>query len=574
MEAKLKEKDWNRIGLTVYPYVVILLVIYLMIRYQILNHSVLLTSDALLHFKRFYETKMQIETGNFSYFQTNYAFSHSGRIFNAVYGPFLAYLGGLLLLIVHNWFNFQILIIFIVLLIAGIGMYHLALKAKVNKLVAILLALIYLQFGITVGILRFNFMAWGAALAPYAMMQVLYMIEDKIRPIHWLRLAIIMSLLAQVHLLSTVYIALTFVPFAIYGLINTPFKKQMMIDFLKALGVTLVLTANIWGAMLILFFHNKISLPNSFNLISHTVEYKRFINIHGFILMSVVLLLIFQLIYVLTHLRDSVTNTLITVVAMLILLIASRVMPWAQIQNLYPSLGSSLQFPYRLAVGAWPLILVGIGISATDLMKKNIESINLVIILGLVLTLCQNLSANYAINRARSLEFLDPHHVVIVQSYSKITKNRKQLQPLLRYSNSNKIFKLVNHTEPDYLPYTKHASTAIYQNKILNKTKYYHYDVKGSKLILTWHNKKAKKKTLPIVMYKQSRLILNGKVQTHFKQNTITQPIINARKGKNTAILQFITPIWFKVLLVVNILAWFALMIYGIRYKLIRRHNS
>ena len=116
----------------------------------------------------------------------------------------------MLLLLVRNWFNFQILVIFIVFLITGIGMYRLALKAKVNEVIAILLAVLYLQFGIVAGILRFNFMAWGAALAPYAMMQVLYMIEDKKRPIHWLSLALIMALIAQVHLLSTIFIACPF----------------------------------------------------------------------------------------------------------------------------------------------------------------------------------------------------------------------------------------------------------------------------------------------------------------------------------------------------------------------------
>ncbi|NRO51321.1 hypothetical protein IMAU30049_01930 [Lactobacillus helveticus] len=88
MGTNIKKIDWNKIGLAIYPYVVILLGIYLMIRFQILNHAVLLTSDALLHFQRFYDTSMQIKTGNFSYFQTNFAFSHSGRIFNAVYGHF------------------------------------------------------------------------------------------------------------------------------------------------------------------------------------------------------------------------------------------------------------------------------------------------------------------------------------------------------------------------------------------------------------------------------------------------------------------------------------------------------
>ncbi|RVU69872.1 MULTISPECIES: cell division protein [Lactobacillus] len=566
MNFNYKKVDWNRVGMAVYPYVVILIGIYLMIRYQILTHSVLLSSDALLHFQRFYETKMQIKTGNFSYFQTNFAFSHSGRIFNAVYAPFLAYLGGLMLLIVHNWFNFQILTIFIVLLIAGIRMYRLALKAKVDELVAILLALLYLQFGIPAGILRFNFMAWGAALAPYAMMQVLYMIEDRKKPIHWLSMALIMSLLAQVHLLSTVFIACTYVPFAIYGLVKTTEKKQMIIDFLKAIGTTLVLTANIWGAMLVLFVNNKIALPNQYNLIYHTVKYKPTTNIHGALLFTMVILLVFQLIYVLTHLRQNVTNTLITFVAMIILLISSKAFPWARLQALYPRLGSSLQFPYRLMVGAWPLLLLGIGISMTYLMK-NVKFVNVLVILSLVFAFGQNLSANYAVNRARSLEFLNPHHVVIIQSYSKITKHRKQLKHVLRYSNSGKLFKLINHLEPDYLPYTKHASNLTYQKQILDQRKHYHYAVDGSKLILTWHSKKTQKRTLPIVMYHQSRLTLNGKQMTKLKQNTITQPIIKAKKGKNVATLQFMTPTWFKILLVISIVGWMLLLFYGVYVK-------
>ncbi|WP_217270804.1 hypothetical protein, partial [Lactobacillus helveticus] len=47
-------------------------------------------------------------------------------------------------------------------------------------------------------------------------------------------------------------------------------------------------------------------------------------------------------------------------------LLASSLMPWAQIQAHFPSLKSSLQIPYRLAVGASPLILLGVGISMTN----------------------------------------------------------------------------------------------------------------------------------------------------------------------------------------------------------------
>lgn len=167
----------------------------------------------------------------------------------------------------------------------------------------------------------------------------------------------------------------------------------MIIDFFKAVGTTLVLTANIWGALLVLFWNNKISMPNRYNLYYHVIKYKKFTNIHGFLLFSLILLLVFQLIYVLTHLRESVVNTLTTFVGLFILLISSYLMPWAKIQAVFPKLISSLQFPYRLTVGAWPLLLLGIGISMTNLMKKNIKLVNILVIMGLVLAFAQNFAA-------------------------------------------------------------------------------------------------------------------------------------------------------------------------------------
>ena len=53
----------------------------------------------------------------------------------------------------------------------------------------------------------------------------------------------------------------------------------------------------------------------------------------------------------------------------------------------------------------------------TNLMKKNIKLVNMLVIMGLVLAFAQNFAANYTTNRTRALEFLDPHHVVIIQTY-------------------------------------------------------------------------------------------------------------------------------------------------------------
>ncbi len=49
----------------------------------------ILGSDVVFHFNRFYETSQQIKEGNFQYFLSIYGFQQSARIVNALYGPFL-----------------------------------------------------------------------------------------------------------------------------------------------------------------------------------------------------------------------------------------------------------------------------------------------------------------------------------------------------------------------------------------------------------------------------------------------------------------------------------------------------
>lgn len=277
-----------------WPYVTILCLITLMLSYQISNHATLITSDAWIHFYRFYDTSIQIKSGNFSYFQSNFSFYHSGRIFNAMYGPFFAYLNGLLLLICKSWFIYQIIIDYLVLLIDGIGMYLLCRKVDINEIFSILLAGIYLQIGIAISILRFNWMAWGAALAPFVIMHAVNMLDSKKSPIHWIGLALIMSILAQIHMLSTLILAVTLIPFFGYAFFTTSEKKKLILALLKAILLTLLLTANIWGAFLLLYFNNNIALPNVFNLQHYSLHLSKFASLHAHVSYTIFALIILR----------------------------------------------------------------------------------------------------------------------------------------------------------------------------------------------------------------------------------------------------------------------------------------
>lgn len=83
-----------------WPYMaVVLFAVYLAYR-QMRTGNIIIGSDTIFHFNRFYETEEQIRNGNLSWFMTLYGFNQSGRVINALYGPASAYLNGLLLLAV------------------------------------------------------------------------------------------------------------------------------------------------------------------------------------------------------------------------------------------------------------------------------------------------------------------------------------------------------------------------------------------------------------------------------------------------------------------------------------------
>lgn len=214
-------------------------------------------ADTIFHLGRFYDTSQQIKTHNFSYFQTNYGMGANGRIVNALYGPFFAYFLGGLLLFCKSWVQFQFLLVYILFLIGGVGIYRLSLKVRVSRGVALLVTALFLVTGyIGYWPRSSSFQAWGAALMPYILMQGLDLLNDDKKHFRWISLGLTVAIMAQVHMLGTFLAILALIPFFIGGLIKTPDKKKMLIDLAKAVVLCLLLTANLWGAYLVLYTNN------------------------------------------------------------------------------------------------------------------------------------------------------------------------------------------------------------------------------------------------------------------------------------------------------------------------------
>ena len=283
---------------------------------QLFNHVTLTGSDTIFHFSRFYDTAQQIKNHNFSYFQMNYGMGETGRIVNAIYGPFFAYLMGSLLLSAGSWFNYQIILVYLIFIVAGFGMYILARKVKLSRTVALIVSTLFLLCGyISYWIPSNSFNAWGAALMPYVLIQGINLFNDDRKHFNWISLAITMAIVAQVHLLSTLQAILALIPLFVYGLVTTKNKKRMWVDTLKAVVLCLILTANVWGAFLVLYPKNTMSAPLDFSPALTVLHLKS----NGTITMwteiqeAVLLLFGLQTVYVAFNYRVSKLNTFLTI---------------------------------------------------------------------------------------------------------------------------------------------------------------------------------------------------------------------------------------------------------------------
>jgi hypothetical protein len=154
-------------------------------------------------------------------------------------------------------------------------------------------------------------------------------------------------------------------------------------------------------------------------------------------------------------------------------------------------------------------------------------------------------------------------------SYNKgIISNSREMQEKGLEAYINKI----DINTPDYLPVQKKIKSADVTGMLMNmapqRKNFSKKVLSGGRLEIKWNGENAKLTTLPVFIYHQSELTVNGK-KVNPKLNKIGMPIVQSKRGKNTAILSFKTPAWFTILLYISILGWVVILIYGV-FRLVK----
>lgn len=520
----------------------------LLVTPQLFTRKVILGSDSIFHYNRFYEAAMQLKNGNFSYFLSLYGFQQSGRIVNALYGPFFAYLQGGLILISGTWFRYQIVSRVLLHILAESSMYALLKQCKVKTSIALSLGLLYATtFSIQYWTMRQGFSSWGAALLPYcfipAIHYVFYQRVDQVR------LALSMALIFQIHVLSALMLAMMYLPFYLYTFVKatTSKKKETILKVLIAVILFLLLTVNVWGVILYLRGANHLLDPFinreiGKNGIDGTARYWLYTPI------SLMVLLILQFIYAIVNWKKLARwKRILHFIYFVFFFLSTGLFPWQYLVENGNTFAELIQFPFRFFVPATILLLAITGLTVTRFVNWR-KSIAVLLFAFAGVGLIQNImDTTDRVNSAAQ----DGELISIVK-HTYVEGDYQTISLTMNDSDLSQFLNLVVKPTPDYVPIygtigKQNTYDLYYENIVTNQRT--EKLIKDNYLVLTWQADEGEKLNLPIVVYKDSILTLNGKEldKDDYNLSTIGTPTVSSQEGKNKLELRYQEPEWLFV---------------------------
>jgi len=639
------------------PLLAIVVVTALMVGIQAGEKSVLIGSDTTFHFQRFYDAYMQLRTGRFSWFQTNFGFQQCGRVVNAVYGPLFAYLMGAVLLASGTWLRFQIVVNAAAYLLCGLGMYAFCRRAQeaslasacatrgmsyagekdgplapravsVRRTVACAVAIAYMCVGWEARWqTNSNMGAWGAILAPYLGLVCVRMLvpgtprnprgsfprrqpsasqRPAIAPqpattqrprVGVLSLALVVSTMAQIHLMSCAMFLLVLVPFWALGMARATRpgeRRGMLLRTLAAAGIALVLTADVWAGLAELMLHNHTAQPVGMPLgagalgVDLGLFSKLAIGILPLALLAAALVWAWRR-------RDAVALPLAGVGAALLVL-SSRLVPWDAIGLAAPALTHTIQFPVRLTALAYPLLFAALAVAlgslatpapATAPVPATTPSLTsapsadqtparaphplrtaLPLAAALALATAAVIAQATGVlwsSRAFHECFTCAAHVMYLTDASPAELGRAAAT-----QEPGRLMGMISKRTPDYLPnhntQDAHGLSAQYEQEVLVTHvfgNFGHRVLRDGALQVTWRQDAAARVRVPVITYAQSRVTVNGRsvAADSLKTDRIGMPTVQGRKGANTLVLRFSPSRFTRIAIVVSVASWLVLAV-------------
>lgn len=545
----------------------------------VMKHTMALGVDSFFHLHRFYDAAMQLKNHDWQYFISLYGFNQSGRIVNAVYGPWFAYFNGLLLLLVKSWLYWQYWIN-VIIVFTGLGIGYSTLRTvRIRRLYSVVGALLLVS--LMPGLSWFTnqaFMNVGALLLPLAVAVGLRMVTNHTQPINVWQMGAVVGFGMQIHMLSTVFMIVILAFYAVPGVLLAGNKLRFLGQGVCAAIVALLLSINVWLPLLTLERQNHLLRPfiepqadSAANTIGLALNGSRGLSILALILIGLALTL---LIYHVANRQKLPFVTWWTLLGgMIFMLMSTPWLPWRNIMADPHNVLSMFQFPLRFAIPGMILIIFGLFLWLNTMTWANHRATEL----GLVL-LGMLAFGPFFMALPDKLATITPQSDMTTLT-AQVTQpvKLKDVRMAEQSSDLGELIAIGTQIYPDYLPisdatqqqlsshdwFHKNGLDEFYRRDIvLHQLPQMHKSVQEGVLHVTWIGKKSQSVTVPVVKYQQTRLKLNGKMlPANQPLSEIGAPIVQQRLGKNELLLWYNKPSWFGLSQLIPVFGWVFLML-------------
>ncbi|MBK4881691.1 membrane protein [Enterococcus faecium] len=532
---------------------------------HLFTHKLILGADAPFHYNRFYDAAQQIKYGDFHYFPSLYGFQQSGRIVNAVYGPFLAYLQGLIVLLAGSWFHYQILSNFILYLISGFSMLILLRYVNIRNWVSVPVAVLFMStYSIQYWSINQGFTSWGTCFYPLCMIPIADFVLHKKFPV--IKVAVSVGLMTQIHLLSSIMLALMYIPFYLYYFFNQTEKGKALLQLIKSVLLYFVLTANIWAGLAIVYSGNKILPP----FVNREMSQKA-IDLDGSYWLHYpkafpILILSGFLLFIFFQQKNTLFQKIVLYTSLVFFFLSTSLIPWTTLIEKNVPFISLIQFPFRFFVPFTLLLLLYLALSLNQWSEQ--KWFRLLSIFGILIFSAQTIQNLYQHLEKWENETFVSRHTYLFDTPEEARKT------FFSKDMSTSLF-VFQKTTPDYLPIykeTKDNKYDRYNEEILENETTFIKTHPGGLLTIKWKNTGDKTVHIPVIVYDRTVLQQNGKTLTDYEVTDIGTPIVKQQKGINELTLHYQTPIYFYFILSLTLIGWFTLLCLFIyhRYKHLR----
>lgn len=521
------------------PFVSLAIISFFLVLPQILTKNSIIGADYIFHYNRFYDAAMQIKEGNFEYFLSFYGFQSSGRMVNALYGPLMAYLQGGLVLLAGTWFRYQVLSNFVMYLLSGSTFYYLLRRHGRCQGVSLVMGIVYMTSYCTLyWIFRQSFTSWGAALFPLTLLPLKDFIEKK--EVHPVQLAVVLALMVQTHLFSSLLvIVIYFIAFCF--VVTTGVTRTFFAQLTKAVGLFVLLTANIWGSFLSVYLGNTLQPPFiNDQMAAYSIDQlgKNWVLYPRFLL---VILFAYCLLYAVRLKYHSTYSHVIFWLSVFFGLLSTSLLPWNNWVLERVPFVTIIQFPFRFSV---PFIVLGLyGFSGQiEQLQWPSKKWLLVAMPFCLFSFGQAIQETTA--KLAEWDHLSESKFVRKHTYL-LTDNTSEVKESFHDRNLATLLTLVQKSTPDYLPTNKELTGNrydIYAKEVLFSTTKFTKRVRSNgDMTVYWQAATTGPVTLPLIAYQQTELTLNGQA---IKLNTTEQSAIGAitvtqQKGQNKLTIRY-----------------------------------